>query len=82
MAAASVSPAVREQLLRVFSILDRSGSQQIDQRGVGFLLNKLFNRNMDEMSLAEVMLAMARRLASSEYAAAAATCDGGMEEAQ
>ena len=52
---ASVDPAVRAQLLAVFSMLDRSGTHQIDQREVGYLMNRLLGRNLDEMVLSEIM---------------------------
>jgi len=55
MSEEEVPPAVREALLHVFTMLDRSGTTQIDQREVGFLMNKLLNRNLDEMAISEIM---------------------------
>ena len=45
----------RAKLLEVFTMLDRNGSMQIDQREIGYLMNKLLGRQVDEMVLAEIM---------------------------
>ena len=54
-AMAAVSDETKATLLEVFSMLDRSGTTQIDMREVGYLLNKLCGRNLDEMVLSEIM---------------------------
>ena len=51
----AVDAATREKLMGVFTMLDRNGSLTIDQREIGFLMNKLLNRNLDEMVLSEIM---------------------------
>ena len=52
---AAVDPELKAQLMQVFTMLDRNGSMQIDQREVGYLLNKLLGRQVDEMTLSEIM---------------------------
>ena len=42
---AEVSPEIRQALLDVFSVLDRNGSMQIDQKEIGFLMNKMLHFN-------------------------------------
>ena len=46
---------MKKHLLEVFTMLDRNGSQQIDMKEVGYLMNKLLGRNLDEMVLGEIM---------------------------
>jgi len=53
--AAAVDDATKAKLMEVFTTLDRNGSLQIDQREVEKLVNKLLNRNMDDMAIAEIM---------------------------
>lgn len=55
MQAPDVDPVMRAKLMEVFTMLDRNGSMQLDQREVGYLLNKLLGNNLDEMTLAEIM---------------------------
>jgi Ca2+-binding EF-hand superfamily protein len=53
--AAELSPEVREQLLAVFTILDRNDEQKIDIKGLGFLMNKMLGQKMDDMQLGEIL---------------------------
>ena len=52
---AEVSPEIRQALLDVFSVLDRNGSMQIDQKEIGFLMNKMLHFNLTELEIAEIM---------------------------
>ena len=55
MSDAEVPKEVKAQLLKVFSMLDRNGSLQIDLKEVGHLMNKLLGFNKDEMAISEIM---------------------------
>ena len=52
---AEVSPEIRQALLDVFSVLDRNGSMQIDQKEIGFLMNKMLHFNLTELEISEIM---------------------------
>ena len=54
-AAKEVPAEIRQQLLEVFSMLDKSGRMVLGTREVAFLMNKLLNRNLDEITLAEII---------------------------
>ena len=51
----ALSPDVKKQLMDVFTMLDRTGSLQIGQREILYLLNKLLGKNCDEMLVSEIM---------------------------
>ena len=53
--AAELPPEVREQLLSVFSMLDRNGSGDIELKEIGFLMNKLLGQKKDDDQLMEIL---------------------------
>jgi len=42
-------------LMEVFQMLDRNGSGSVELKELHMLLNKLLNRNIDEMTMGEIM---------------------------
>jgi Ca2+-binding EF-hand superfamily protein len=48
-------PAVKETLLKAFTILDREGSGSLSQRDITRLMNTMLKSDLDEMTLAEIM---------------------------
>mmetsp|Transcript_17690 Transcript_17690/g.35664 ORF Transcript_17690/g.35664 Transcript_17690/m.35664 type:complete len:150 (-) Transcript_17690:316-765(-) len=53
--AAKLDPAKKDALGDVFSMLDRNGSGVVELKELQFLLNKLLNRSIDELTMGEIM---------------------------
>lgn len=48
-------PAVKEQLLHAFTVLDREHTGSLNVRDITRLMNGMLNSNLDELTLAEIM---------------------------
>ena len=64
---AEVSPEIRQALLDVFSVLDRNGSMQIDQKEIGFLMNKMLHFNLTELEISRSCPRSATRRAGRRH---------------
>lgn len=52
---ATLSQEKREELQGAFALLDKNGSGKLEVREIGVLLNKLLNRDIDEIMLGEIV---------------------------
>ena len=53
--AAATADPVRDQLMKAFSMLDTDDTGSLGMKEITRLMNKLLNRKMDEMQIAEIM---------------------------
>ena len=50
-----LTPALKESLLQAFTMLDKSGTGELDLKDITRLMNSMLNMGLDEMTLAEIM---------------------------
>ena len=53
--AAALDPALRQSLLEAFTVLDKGSTGSIDVKEIGRLLNTYLGRNVDELTLGEIV---------------------------
>jgi Ca2+-binding EF-hand superfamily protein len=53
--AAALDPAVKETLREAFDVIDKSNTGSLGVKEIGNLLNKMLGRNVDEVTLGEII---------------------------